>query len=48
MQTQSANEDFSDFKSHTQMYSGYTGLLLRGAIGVVVLLLFIAWVTGVF
>jgi hypothetical protein len=48
MQTQTAGEEFSDFKSHTQMYSGYTGMLFRGSIGVAVLLIFIAWVTGVF
>lgn len=48
MQTQTANEEFPDYKSHVQMWSGYTHLLIRGIIGVTVLLLFIAWVTGVF
>ena len=42
----SHSEDFSDMKSHQQMYAGYTHLITRGIIGVVVLLLFIGWVTG--
>ena len=43
----SSTEDFTDLKSHQQMYSGYTHLITRGIIGVVILLLFIGFVTGV-
>ena len=43
----SSNEDFADLKSHQQMYVGYTHLITRGIIGVIVVLLFIGWVTGV-
>jgi hypothetical protein len=40
------SEDFSDLKSHQQMWSGFTHLLVRGIIGVVLLVLFIGFVTG--
>ena len=40
------SEDFSDLKSHQQMYTGYTHLITRGIIGVVILVLFIGFVTG--
>ena len=43
----SSNEEFSDLKSHQQMYAGYTHLIMRGIIGVVVVVLFIGFVTGV-
>ena len=42
-----SSEDFADLKSHQQMYAGYTHLIMRGIIGVVVLVLFIGFVTGV-
>jgi hypothetical protein len=29
------------------MYGGYTTMMFRGVVGVVVLLLFIGWITGV-
>ncbi len=47
MQQQTANNDFPDTPSHVQMYAGYTGMMLRGSIAVVVLLLLIGWITGV-
>ena len=42
-----SSEHFADLKSHQQMYVGYTHLITRGIIGVIVVLLFIGWVTGV-
>ena len=42
----SSNEEFTDLKSHQQMWSGFTHLLVRSIIGVVVVLLFIGFVTG--
>jgi hypothetical protein len=47
MQTQSTPDDFSDLKSHKQMWNGYTSFLLRGVIGTIVVVLFVGWVTGV-
>ena len=41
-----STEDFPDLKTHQQMWSGYTHLITRGIIGVVILLLFIGFVTG--
>ena len=43
----SNSEDFPDLKTHQQMWAGYTHLITRGIIGVVIGLLFIGWVTGV-
>jgi len=43
----SNNEDFSDLKSHQQMYAGYTHLIMRGIIGVVVVVLLLGFITGV-
>ena len=42
-----SNEDFPDMKTHQQMWTGYTHLITRGIVGVVILLLFIGYVTGV-
>ena len=42
----SNNEDFPDLKTHQQMWAGYTHLIVRGIIGVVVLVVFIGFVTG--
>jgi hypothetical protein len=39
-------EDFPDLESHKRMWSGFTHLLVRSIIGVVVLVLFIGFVTG--
>jgi hypothetical protein len=39
-------EDFPDLDSHKQMWSGFTHLLVRSIIGVVILVLFIGFVTG--
>jgi hypothetical protein len=47
MQPQTADNEFPDMKSHVQMYSGYTGMMLRSAIGLAILLLLIGWITGV-
>ncbi|HEX4507008.1 MAG TPA: hypothetical protein VH722_14860 [Alphaproteobacteria bacterium] len=41
-----SNEEFADIKSHQQMYVGYTHLITRGIIGVIIVLLFIGFVTG--
>ena len=41
-----SGEDFPELKSHQQMWTGFTHLLVRAIIGVVVLLLFIGFVTG--
>ena len=48
MQTHAAQEDFPDLKSHQQMWASFTGALVKGVIGVVIVVLFTAWVTGVF
>ena len=48
MQTPSAPDEFSDLKSHKLMWNEYTSFLFSGVIGVVVVVLFTAWVTGVF
>ena len=42
-----STEDFTDLESHKQMYNGYTHLITRGIIGVVLLVLFIGFITGV-
>ena len=41
-----AREDFPELKSHQQMWTGFTHLLVRSIIGVVVVVLFIGFVTG--
>jgi hypothetical protein len=43
----SSNEDFGDLKSHQQMYVGYTHLITRGIVGVIVVLVLIGFITGV-
>jgi hypothetical protein len=43
----SHSEDFPDLKTHQQMWSGFTHLLVRSIIGVVVVLLVIGFITGV-
>jgi hypothetical protein len=40
-------EDFPDLESHKKMYTGYTHLLVRGIIGVIVIVAFIGFITGV-
>ena len=42
----SSNEDFADMPSHKAMYASYTHLITRGIIGVVLLVVFIGFVTG--
>ncbi len=39
-------EEFPDLDSHKRMWSGFTHLLVRSIIGVVVIVLFIGFVTG--
>ena len=41
-----STEEFSDLPSHNQMYAGYTKLLTRGIISVVIIVLFIGFITG--
>jgi hypothetical protein len=40
------SENFPDLKTHQQMWSGFTHLLVRSIIGIVILVLFIGFVTG--
>jgi hypothetical protein len=47
MSSPATGEEFSDLQSHKQMWAGFTHLLVRSIIGLVILLLFIGWVTGV-
>ena len=39
-------EEFSDLESHKQMWSGFTHLMVRGIIGVLIVVVFIGFVTG--
>jgi len=39
-------EQFPDLESHNKMWTGYTHLLVRGIIGVIVIVVFIGFVTG--
>jgi hypothetical protein len=39
-------EEFSDLESHKRMWSGFTHLLVRSIIGIVIVVLFIGFVTG--
>ena len=41
-----STEEFSDLESHKQMWSGFTHLLVRSIIGVLIVVLFIGFVTG--
>lgn len=47
MQPNATKDDFPDMKSHVQMYNAYTGMLTRGLIATIIVLLFIGFVTGV-
>jgi hypothetical protein len=47
MQSPSTQDDFPDIKSHVAMWTGFTHLLLRAIIGVIVVVLFVGWITGV-
>jgi hypothetical protein len=40
-------EEFPDIDSHNKMWGGFTHLLVRGIVGVIVIVLFIGFVTGV-
>jgi hypothetical protein len=42
-----SGENFADLKSHQQMYAGYTHLITRGIIGVVVVVVLLGFITGV-
>ena len=41
-----STEEFSDLPAHKQMWAGFTRLLVRGIIGVLVIVVFIGFVTG--
>jgi hypothetical protein len=47
MQSTTGQDEFPDLKSHVAMWGGFTSLLLRGIIGVIVVVLFVGWITGV-
>jgi hypothetical protein len=47
MQAPVTNNDFPDLKSHVAMWSGFTSFMTRGIIGVIVVVLFVGWITGV-
>lgn len=42
-----STEEFPDLESHKRMWAGFTHLLVRSIIGLVVLMLLIGFVTGV-
>lgn len=39
-------EEFADLESHKRMWAGFTHLMVRGIIGVVIVVLFIGFITG--
>ena len=39
-------EEFTDLNAHKQMWAGFTRLLVRSIIGIVIVVLFIGFVTG--
>jgi hypothetical protein len=39
-------EEFSDLDSHKRMWAGFTHLMVRSIIGVVIVVLFIGFITG--
>lgn len=41
-----STEEFTDLPAHKQMWAGFTHLMVRGIIGVIILLVFIGFVTG--
>jgi hypothetical protein len=41
-----STEEYPDLNAHKQMWASYTHLLVRGIIGVLVVVLFIGFVTG--
>lgn len=48
MSSPANTEEFNDLESHKRMWAGFTHLLVRSIIGMVVLILFLAWITGIF
>jgi hypothetical protein len=46
MDTPTTAEDFKDIARHEHMWSGFTRFLTRGIIGVIVVVLFVGWITG--
>lgn len=46
MSSPATNEDFPDLDAHKQMWTGYTHLLVRSIIAIVIGVLFIGFVTG--
>ncbi len=47
-QGQGATQEFEDLGSHRQMWASFTSFVTWSAAATVVLLLLIAWITGVF
>jgi hypothetical protein len=47
MQSPATNDEFPDLKSHVSMWTGFTTLLVRSIIGVIIVVLFVGWITGV-
>jgi hypothetical protein len=48
MQTPDTTQEFEDLGSHVQMWNAFTGFALRSIIVIIVLLLLVAWMTGIF
>ena len=46
MSNPTTTEDFPDLPSHQRMWNGFTHLLVRSIIGIVILVLFFGFVTG--
>ncbi len=40
-------EEFKDLARHERMWAGFTRFMTRGVVGVVVVVLFVGWITGV-
>lgn len=47
MQSPASTEEFVDMPAHLYMWHAFSGMILKAIIGIVVLLLFLGWITGV-
>ena len=47
MQAPANQDEFSDLKSHQQMWSSFTGALVKGIVTTIIVLLVVGWLTGV-
>ena len=48
MQTNAtAPTEYEDLESHRRMWTAFTSLLVKSIVGIVIILLFLGWVTGV-